>query len=128
MNAALSLAIQGRFIELPAFDGRQLYQALEDLDLLALELNLEPLGSFIAVIKEEIEDAGVDLMDFMMPQTEWFEAEDVLETVFNLRVHLEKQESAIPNALTVLSELKLLELALELCETNQIAVRFTLEV
>ncbi len=128
MNAALSLAIQERFIELPTFDGTRLYQALEDLDILTQKLNLEPLGSFIILTKEEIEDAGVDLMDFMMPQSEWFEAEDVLETVFNLRVYLEKQESAIPNALTVLPELKLLELALELCETNQIAVRFTLEV
>ncbi len=128
MNAALSLAFQGRFMQLPAFDGARLYQALEDLDVLAQKLNLEPLGSFVALVGEEIDDAGVDLMDFMMPQTEWYEAEDVLKTVFDLRVHLEKQPAEIPNVLTVLPELKLLELALELCETNQIAVRFTLEV
>ena len=67
-------------------------------------------------------------MDFMMPQSEWFEAEDVLETVFNLRVYLEKHQAAIADVLTVLPELKLLELALELCETNLIDVRFTLEV
>ena len=128
MNAALSLAIRGRYIELPMFDGRLLYQALDDLDSLAQKLNLEPLGSFVALTKEEIEDAGVDLMDFMMPQAEWFEAEDVLETVFDLRVHLEKQPNAIANTLTVLPELKLLELSLELCETKTIAVRLTLEV
>ena len=79
-------------------------------------------------LQEDIEDTGVDLMDFMMPATQWFEADDVLETVFELRVHLEKKSEAIANTLTVLPELKLLELALEQCETNQIAVRFTLEV
>ncbi len=128
MNAAISLAVQGRFIELPTFDGRQLYQALEDLDFLAQKLKLEPLGSFIALTEEELEDSGVDLMEFMMPQSEWFEAEEVLETVFDLRVHLERHPDAIANTLTVLPELKLLELALEKCETKQIAVRLTLEV
>ncbi len=128
MNAAISLAIQGRFTELPAFDGRRLYQALEDLDVLAHRLNLEPLGSFVAVTTEEIEDAGVDFMNYMMPQNKWFEAEDVLETIFDLRVHLDRHPDAIPNALSVLPELKLFELALELCETNSLAVRLTLEV
>lgn len=128
MNAAITLAAQKHLIELPAFDGKLIYQALEDLDVLAHKLNLEPLGSFLAVTKEEIEDAGVDLMDFMMPQTEWFEAEDVLETVFDLRVYLEKQPQSIANTVTVLPELKLLELSLELCETNNLAVRLTLEV
>jgi hypothetical protein len=128
VNAWISLGVQGRFLESPTFDGAQLYQALEDLDSLAQQLNLEPLGSFIAVTDEEIEDVGIDLMDFMMPQTEWFEAEDILETVFDLRVHLEKQPDAIPNSTTVLPELKLLELALEKCETSNLAVRLTLEV
>jgi hypothetical protein len=128
MNAAIRLAVQGHFIQLPAFDGKQLYQSLEDLDVLAQKLNLEPLGSFVAVTKEEIDDAGVDLMDFMMPQSEWFETEDVLETVFNLRVHLERQPHAIANIATVLPELRSLELALEMCETNQLAVRLTIEV
>ncbi len=128
MNAALSLAVQGRFIELPTFNGKHLYLALDDLDFIAQKLKLEPLGSFIAVTKEEIEDASVDLIEFMMPQSAWFEAEDVLETVFDLRVHLEKHPQSIPNTLTVLPELKLLELALEKCETNHLAVRLTFEV
>jgi hypothetical protein len=128
MNAAISLSVQGDFLQLPTFDGTQLYQALEDLDFLAQKLNLEPLGSFLGITKDEIEDAGVDLMDFLMPQTEWFEAEDVLETVFDLRVHLEKQPQSIANTVCVLPELKSLELALELCETKHIAVRLTLEV
>jgi hypothetical protein len=128
MNVAISLATQGTFNELPAFDGKQLYQALDDLDFLAQKLNLEPLGSFLYVTKEEVEDAGVDLMDFMMPQTEWFEAEDVLEIVFELRVHLEKLPDSIANTVIVLPALKSLELALELCETNNLAVRLTLEV
>ncbi len=127
MNAAMSLAIQGRFIELPTFDGKQLYQALDDLDFLAQKLNLEPLGSFLYVTEEEIENANVDFMDFMMPQPEWFEAEDVLEIVFELKGHLERHPNAISNTLRVLPALKSLELALELCETHNIAVRLTLE-
>ncbi len=128
MNAAISLAVQGRFIQLPSFNGSLLYQALDDLDFLAQKLNLEPLGSFLGVTREEIEDAGVDLMDFMVPQTQWFDAEDVLETVFDLRVHLEKHSQSVANSSTVLPELKLLELSLELCETNNLAVRLALEV
>jgi hypothetical protein len=128
VNASISLAVQGRLIGLPTFDGNHLYRALEDLDSLAQTLNLEPLGSFLVVTKEEIEDASVDLMDFMMPHTEWFEAENILETVFDLRVQLERQPNVIPNGSTVLPELKLLELSLELCETNHIAVRLRLEV
>jgi hypothetical protein len=128
VNAAVTLAAQKLLIGLPAFDGRLIYQSLEDLDVLAQKLNLEPLDSFLAVTNEEMEDASVDLMDFLMPRTEWFEAEDILETVFALRVHLERQPDAVASTATVLPELRSLELALELCETNQIAVRLTLEV
>jgi hypothetical protein len=127
MNAAISLAVQGLFLDLPTFDGRQLFQALDDLDFLAEKLNLETLGSFVYLTKEEIEDAGIDLMDLMMPQYEWFEAETLLEIVFKLRVQLESQPAEIPNTAKVLSALRSLELALEECETKHLAVRLTIE-
>jgi hypothetical protein len=128
MSSAVYLVSEQNLAQLPDIDGKHLSHAFEDLDVLAEKLNLEPLSSFLYMTNEEIEDAGVDLMDFMMPQTTWFEAENLLETVFALRVHLEKQANAIPNSELVLPDLKSLELALELCEAKSIAVRLTIDI
>jgi hypothetical protein len=127
MNAVLSLAVQGGYLQLPAIDGKQLLNNLEDLDLLAEELKLELLTTFLYLSKDEIDNLGVDMIDFVMPQNEWFEAEKLLETVFALRVHLEKQPHAIPNVFLVLPDLKALELALEICEANHTSVRLTID-
>jgi hypothetical protein len=128
MSSAVYLVPEPSLIQMPVIDGKCLSSALEDLDVLAEQLQLEPLSSFVHVTNEEIEDAGVDFMDFLMPQTQWFNAENLLETVFALRVHLGKHPQAILNSELVMPDLKALELALELCETNNIAVRLTIDI
>jgi hypothetical protein len=128
MSSAVYLVPEPSLVEIPVIDGKCLSSALEDLDVLAERLQLEPLGSFLHVTKDELENAGVDLMDFMMPQTQWFEAEDLLETAFALRVHLERHPNAIPNSELVLHDLKSLELALEICEAKGVAVRLTIDI
>jgi virulence-associated protein VapD len=128
MSAAIYLVTELHLADLPSMDGKQLSNAFDDLDFLAEKLGLELPSSFLYVTKDEIEDVGVDLMDFMMPQTEWFEAEIVLETVFALRVHLEKHPNAIPSSESVLIDLKSLELALEICEAKGVAVRLTIDI
>jgi hypothetical protein len=128
MSAAVYLVTEKHLLGLPTIDGKQLSNAFDDLDFLAENMGLELLSSFLQVTKDELEGAGVDLMDFMMPQTEWFEAGTVLETIFALRVHLEKHSTAIPNAEAVLPDLRSLELALELCEAKGVCVRLTIDI
>jgi hypothetical protein len=132
MSTAICLVTEKQTSELPAIDGKGLGLALDDLDSLAEGLNLEPLGGFVHITSGELEGAtggaGVDLMDYMVPQSQWFEAENMLETVFALRVHLERQPQAIAGGAAVLPELKALELALELCETREIRVRLTIDL
>ena len=132
MSAAIYLVTEKQTPGLPAIDGKQLSNALDDLDFLAEKLNLEPLGSFVHITSLDLEgtlgETGVDLMDYMVPQNQWFEAENLLETVFALRVHLERQRDAIAGGAMVLPDLKALELALELCETREIQVRLTIDI
>jgi hypothetical protein len=64
----------------------------------------------------------------MIPETQWFEAENLLETVFALRVHLEKYPASLQNSRLVLPDLRALELALELCEAKEVPVRLTIDI
>ena len=128
MSSAVFLVSERNLAELPVIDGKHLSSALEDLNVLAEGLGLELLDSFLHVTKDELEGAGVDLMDFVMPQPEWFAAEHLLETVFALRVHLEKHPNAILHSELVLPDLRTLELALELCEAKGVAVRLTIDL
>ena len=132
MSAAIYLVTEKVILGLPNIDGTQLSIALDDLDFLAEKLDLELLGNFVHISNNELEDAlgnaGVDLMDFMLPETQWFDAENILETVFALRVHLEKHLDSIQNSSLTLPDLRALELALELCETKEVRVRLTIEI
>jgi hypothetical protein len=128
MSSAVYLVPEPSLAEIPVIDSKALSNALEDLDVLAEQLELEPLSSFLHVSRDEIEDAGVNLMDFLMPQTQWFEAENMLETVFALRIHLEKHPKAISNIELVMPDLKALELALEVCENHKVRVRLTIDI
>lgn len=132
MNAAIYLVTEKVILGLPDIDGTQLSIALDDLDFLAEKLDLELLGNFVHISNNELEDAlgnaGVDLMDFMLPETQWFDAENILETVFALRVHLEKHLDSIQNSSLTLPDLRALELALELCETREVRVRLTIDI
>jgi hypothetical protein len=132
MSAAIYLVSEKEVLGLPVIDGKQLSNALDDLDALAQTLNLELLSDFIHITNNELEDAldsaGVDLMDFMIPETQWFEAENLLETVFALRVHLEKYPASLQNSRLVLPDLRALELALELCEAKEVPVRLTIDI
>ena len=132
MSAAIYLVTEKVILGLPNIDGTQLSIALDDLDFLAEKLDLELLGNFVHISNNELEDAlgnaGVDLMDFMLPETQWFDAENILETVFALRVHLEKHLDSIQNSSLTLPDLRALELALELCETREVRVRLTIEI
>ena len=132
MNAAIYLVTEKVILGLPNIDGTQLSIALDDLDFLAEKLDLELLGNFVHISNNELEDAlgnaGVDLMDFMLPETQWFDAENILETVFALRVHLEKHLDSIQNSSLTLPDLRALELALELCETREVRVRLTIDI
>ena len=132
MSAAIYLVTEKEVVGLPIFDGKRLSLALDDLDFLAQKLDLELPSSFLHVTKEELEDviasAGVDMMDLMIPETEWFDAENLLETVFALRVHLERHPEAMLHSASVLPDLRALELALELCEAKEISVRLTIDI
>ena len=132
MSAAIYLVTEKVILGLPDIDGTQLSIALDDLDFLAEKLDLELLGNFVHISNNELEDAlgnaGVDLMDFMLPETQWFDAENILETVFALRVHLEKHLDSIQNSSLTLPDLRALELALELCETREVRVRLTIDI
>ena len=132
MNAPIYLVTEKVILGLPNIDGTQLSIALDDLDFLAEKLDLELLGNFVHISNNELEDAlgnaGVDLMDFMLPETQWFDAENILETVFALRVHLEKHLDSIQNSSLTLPDLRALELALELCETREVRVRLTIDI
>ena len=132
MSAAIYLVTEKVILGLPNIDGTQLSIALDDLDFLAEKLDLELLGNFVHISNNELEDAlgnaGVDLMDFMLPETQWFDAENILETVFALRVHLEKHLDSIQNSSLTLPDLRALELALELCETREVRVRLTIDI
>ena len=132
MSAAIYLVTEKVILGLPNIDGTQLSIALDDLDFLAEKLDLELLGNFVHISNNELEDAlgnaGVDLMDFMLPETQWFDAENILETVFALRVHLEKHLDSIQNSSLTLPDLRALELALELCETKEVRVRLTIDI
>ena len=132
MSAAIYLVTEKEVLGLPVIDGKPLSNALDDLDALAQTLNLELLSDFIHITNNELEDAlgnaGVDLMDFMIPETQWFEAENLLETVFALRVHLEKHPASMQNSSLALSDLRALELALELCEAKEVRVRLTIDI
>ena len=132
MSAAIYLVTEKEVVGLPIFDGKRLSLALDDLDFLAQKLDLELPSSFLHVTKEELEDviasAGVDMMDLMIPETEWFDAENLLETVFTLRVHLERHPEAMLHSASVLPDLRALELALELCEAREISVRLTIDI
>ena len=132
MNAPIYLVTEKVILGLPDIDGTQLSIALDDLDFLAEKLELELLGNFVHISNNELEDAlgnaGVDLMDFMLPETQWFDAENILETVFALRVHLEKHLDSIQNSSLTLPDLRALELALELCETREVRVRLTIDI
>ena len=132
MNAPIYLVTEKVILGLPNIDGTQLSIALDDLDFLAEKLDLELLGNFVHISNNELEDAlgnaGVDLMDFMLPETQWFDAENILETVFALRVHLEKHPDSIQNSSLTLPDLRALELALELCETREVRVRLTIDI
>ena len=132
MSAAIYLVTEKEVVGLPVIDGKRLSLALDDLDFLAQKLDLELPSSFLHVTKEELEDviasAGVDMMDLMIPETEWFDAENLLETVFALRVHLERHPEAMLHSASVLPDLRALELALELCEAKEISVRLTIDI
>ena len=132
MSAAIYLVTKKEVVGLPVIDGKRLSLALDDLDFLAQKLDLELPSSFLHVTKEELEDviasAGVDMMDLMIPETEWFDAENLLETVFALRVHLERHPEAMLHSASVLPDLRALELALELCEAREISVRLTIDI
>jgi hypothetical protein len=127
MSSAIYLVPEPSLVEIPVIGGKALSNALEDLDILALTLGLEPLSSFLHITNDELENAGIDFMDFLIPQAQWFEAENMLETVFALRVQLEKHPKVIPNIELVMTDLKALELALEVCENHHVRVRLTLE-
>ena len=132
MSAAIYLVTEKEVVGLPVIDGKRLSLALDDLDFLAQKLDLELPSSFLHVTKEELEDViastGVDMMDLMIPETEWFDAENLLETVFALRVHLERHPEAMLHSASVLPDLRALELALELCEAREISVRLTIDI
>jgi hypothetical protein len=128
MSGAVYLVPEPNLVEIPVIDGKALSNALEDLDVLALTLGLEPLSSFVHVTNDDLKNAGIDLMEFLIPQAQWFEAENMLETVFALRVHLEKHSKAIPNIELVMTDLKALELALEVCENHHVRVRLTIDI
>jgi hypothetical protein len=128
MSGAVYLVPEPSLVEIPVIDGKALSNALEDLDVLALTLGLEPLSSFVHVTNDDLKNAGIDLMDFLIPQAQWFEAENILETVFALRVHLEKHSKAIPKIELVMTDLKALELALEVCENHHVRVRLTIDI
>ena len=132
MSTAIYLVTKKEVQRLPVINGKQLSNALDDLDALAQKLDLELISDFIHITNNELEDAlesaGVDLMDFMIPETQWFEAENVLETVFALRVHLEKHPEDIQNSSLLMPDLRALELALELCEAKEIPVRLSIDI
>lgn len=132
MSTAIYLVTEKVILGLPNIEGTQLSVALDDLDFLAEKLNLELLSDFFHITNNELEgalgNAGVDLMDFMIPETQWFEAENLLETVFALRVHLEKHPESMQNSSLALSDLRVLELALELCEAKEVPVRLTIDI
>lgn len=95
---------------------------IDQIDRLAVEQGLTPLGEFESYDPEDVAEFMSDEELSGLPPVEWFAASEGLAAVNALQSHLGTQADVLPDQVEVLTDLT--NLQAELTESDRAGVRF----
>ena len=114
----------------PFVNGKFIARDAEELDVIAKRLGLRPLGDFVQVTTEDLEDTfGEDEDAGELPtQATWYAPDELLRTVNGLTEYLEQNPSALHGSSETLEDLAEYEQVLTQAQAAAVRVRLAIDI